>query len=65
MNFLGEVPIDAKVRYGGDIGRPVVVGQKDSEHAKIFMDMAYKVAETVMKMISSGPKRPAGLVQIK
>ena len=24
--FLGEIPIDAKVRYGGDSGRPVVVG---------------------------------------
>ncbi len=63
--FLGEVPIDSKVRYGGDIGRPVVVGARDSEHAKIFINMAYQVAEAIVKMVSSGPKRPAGLVQIK
>ena len=36
--FLGEVPIDAKVRHGGDSGRPVVVGAPESEHAKLFMD---------------------------
>ena len=36
--FLGEIPIDAKVRHGGDSGRPVVVGAPESEHAKIFMD---------------------------
>src|SRR6478752_5304052 len=33
-HFLGEVPIDSKVRHGGDSGRPVVVGAPESEHAK-------------------------------
>ena len=28
--FFGEMPIDAKVRFGGDVGRPVVVGAPDS-----------------------------------
>jgi ATP-binding protein involved in chromosome partitioning len=66
--FLGEVPIDAKVRHGGDSGRPVVVGAPESEHAKIFMDIAAKVAGEVVKI--NGPvggtgKRAPGLVQIR
>lgn len=63
--FLGEVPIDSKVRYGGDIGRPIVIGAPDSEHAQIFMEASQRVAESVMKLVMSGPRRPAGLVQIR
>jgi ATP-binding protein involved in chromosome partitioning len=66
--FLGEVPIDAKVRHGGDAGRPVVVGAPDSEHARVFMDMAAVVAGEIAVM--NGPrggtgKRAPGLVQIR
>jgi ATP-binding protein involved in chromosome partitioning len=66
--FLGEVPIDSKVRHGGDAGRPVVVGAPDSEHAAIFMTMAAKVAGEIAKL--NGPtggtgRRAAGLVQIR
>jgi ATP-binding protein involved in chromosome partitioning len=66
--FLGEVPIDAKVRFGGDTGRPVVVGAPESEHAKIFMSLAAKVAGEVAKI--NGPtggtgRRAAGLIQIR
>jgi ATP-binding protein involved in chromosome partitioning len=66
--FLGEVPIDAKVRHGGDSGRPVVVGAPESEHAKIFMSLAAKVAGEVAKINGPGGstgKRAAGLVQIR
>ena len=66
--FLGEVPIDAKVRHGGDAGRPVVVGAPESEHAKIFMGIAAKVAGEIAKI--NGPsggtgRRAPGLVQIR
>jgi ATP-binding protein involved in chromosome partitioning len=68
VQFLGEVPIDAKVRHGGDAGRPVVVGAPDSEHAKIFTEIAAKVAGEIVKR--NGPsggtgRRAAGLVQIR
>lgn len=63
--FLGEIPIDAKVRFGGDSGRPVVVGAPDSPHAKIFMDIAAQVAGRIIEITQSAPKRPAGLVQIR
>jgi ATP-binding protein involved in chromosome partitioning len=63
--FLGAIPIDAKIRYGGDIGRPIVVGAPDSPHAKLFAEAAQRVAEAVMRLVMSGPKRPPGLVQIR
>jgi ATP-binding protein involved in chromosome partitioning len=66
--FFGEVPIDAKVRFGGDSGRPVVIGAPDSEHAKIFMSMAAEVAGEIARV--NGPtggtaRRAPGLVQIR
>jgi ATP-binding protein involved in chromosome partitioning len=66
--FLGEVPIDSKVRFGGDSGRPIVVAAPDSEHAKIFMQIAAKVAGEIAKMNGPGGgtgRRAAGLVQIR
>ncbi len=63
--FLGEVPIDAKVRFGGDSGKPVVVGAPDSEHAKLFMEIAARVATRIAVMTHAAPKRVAGLVSIR
>jgi ATP-binding protein involved in chromosome partitioning len=63
--FLGELPIDARVRFGGDAGRPVVVGAPESEHAKLFLEIAARIATQLGAQTASGPKRPAGLVQIR
>jgi len=63
--FLGEVPIEGKIRYGGDIGRPVVVGAPDSPHARVFVDIAAKVSTKLATTILSGPRRSPGLVAIK
>ncbi len=63
--FLGGVPIDKKIRYGGDIGRPVVIGAPDSQHTQVFLELAQRVAEAIMRQVMSGPRRPAGLVQIR
>ncbi len=65
-HFFGEIPIAAKVRYGGDVGRPVVLGAPDSEHAKIFMRIAAEAAGEIVKR--NGPpnqKAPAGLPIIR
>lgn len=45
--FLGEVPIDARVREGGDSGRPVVSTAPDSAAAKAFAEVAGRVAAQV------------------
>jgi ATP-binding protein involved in chromosome partitioning len=45
--FLGEVPIDTRVRSGGDQGRPVVVEAPDSPAALAFREVAGKVAAQI------------------
>jgi ATP-binding protein involved in chromosome partitioning len=45
--FLGEVPIDTRVRSGGDEGQPIVAAAPDSPAAKAFIDVAGKVAAQV------------------
>jgi ATP-binding protein involved in chromosome partitioning len=63
--FLGEIPIDVKVRMGGDVGLPVVVGAPESEHARIFMEIATRVAGTLAARVLSGPRRVASLVTVR
>jgi ATP-binding protein involved in chromosome partitioning len=45
--FLGEVPIDTRVRVGGDQGEPIVSAQPDAPAAQAFVDVAGKVAAQV------------------
>ncbi len=45
--FLGEVPLDTTVRYGGDEGKPVVLRDPDSAAGKAFADIACSVAAQV------------------
>jgi ATP-binding protein involved in chromosome partitioning len=47
--FLGGIPIDPRVREGGDKGVPIVYDIPDSEHSKIMMDIASKLREQVNK----------------
>jgi ATP-binding protein involved in chromosome partitioning len=63
--FLGEIPLDSKVRFGGDSGVPVVVGAPDSEHARIFMNLATDVAAGLLARVLSGPRRIPSLVAIR
>ena len=41
--FLGEIPLDAAIREGGDIGRPVVESDPRSTLAAAFLSVADKV----------------------
>jgi len=45
--FLGEVPIDTRVRSGGDEGQPVTVAAPDSPAAQAFREVAGKVAAQI------------------
>jgi ATP-binding protein involved in chromosome partitioning len=45
--FLGEVPIDTRVRSGGDEGTPIVAAAPDSPAAQAFSDVASRVAAQV------------------
>ncbi|MBN1203615.1 MAG: iron-sulfur cluster carrier protein ApbC [Myxococcaceae bacterium] len=47
ISFLGEVPLELKVRESGDSGVPVVAGAPDSPEAQAFMEIARNVAGRV------------------
>ncbi len=50
VSFLGELPIDPKIRIGGDSGRPIVVEDPVSPQSKIFMEIAGKLAAKVSSL---------------
>lgn len=45
--FLGEIPINVKIREGGDSGQPLVVGEPNGELAKRFRDIAKTLAARI------------------
>jgi ATP-binding protein involved in chromosome partitioning len=47
VDFLGTIPLDAKVRVGGDSGEPIVVADPYSPAAKAFEEIAPAIAARV------------------
>ncbi|MER0237056.1 P-loop NTPase [Fulvimarina sp. MAC8] len=45
--FLGEIPLDMRIRETSDGGTPVVVADKDGPHATIYRDIASKAWQRV------------------
>jgi ATP-binding protein involved in chromosome partitioning len=58
--FLGEVPIEAAVRAGGDEGTPVIVTHPDSASAKAFAGLAETVATELAKTAAKNAAASAG-----
>jgi ATP-binding protein involved in chromosome partitioning len=53
--FLGAIPLDIKIRVGGDRGEPIVVGEPNSPVAKAFREAARNTALQVAIHNSSAP----------
>ncbi|HWO21816.1 MAG TPA: iron-sulfur cluster carrier protein ApbC [Kofleriaceae bacterium] len=64
-DFFGEIPIDTRIRFGGDAGVPIVVASPDSENANRFMSIASAAAIKVAANVLSKPKRSPRLAIIK
>jgi ATP-binding protein involved in chromosome partitioning len=47
VEFLGEVPLDLKIRETSDGGTPITVSDPDNPHALVFRQMAARVWEKV------------------
>ena len=47
VDFLGEVPLDIRIRQSGDDGTPIVASAPDSPHAAAYMAIARRVWEKV------------------
>jgi ATP-binding protein involved in chromosome partitioning len=53
--FLGSIPLDIKIRMGGDQGEPIVVGEPESPVAMAFCEAARNTALQVAIHNSSAP----------
>ncbi len=54
--FLGRIPLDPSVRIGGDTGQPILVSKPESETAKVFIDLASKIAMELSKLNVERPE---------
>lgn len=52
--FLGEIPLEPKVRIGGDSGEPVVILDPGSAAAAAFRELA----KQIVAQVESGPTEP-------
>ena len=43
VRFLGEIPLHYAIRAHSDDGKPIVIAEPDSPHAKAYMDIARKL----------------------
>lgn len=50
VEYLGQVPLDPRVRIGGDTGAPIVVAAPESEAARAIRDLARKIAARISVM---------------
>ncbi len=51
--FLGEIPLELKIRMTSDEGKPIVASEPESAHARAFMDIARRLWDT----LSAGKRR--------
>ncbi|WP_207456182.1 iron-sulfur cluster carrier protein ApbC [Azospirillum sp. SYSU D00513] len=63
MEFLGELPLHIAIRETSDQGQPIVVSQPESEHAKVYRNIATRVWEKVSG--NQGPKRAAPRIVVE
>jgi len=59
--FLGEVPLDIAIRETSDEGRPIVVSQPETAHAKLFR----AIAERLWTKLAGGTQKAAPKIVIQ
>ena len=62
VDFLGEVPLDILIRQTSDEGRPIVVSNPDSEHSKVFREIADRLWDKI-EGAGAPPKMPNIVMQ--
>jgi ATP-binding protein involved in chromosome partitioning len=61
--FLGAVPLHAAIRERSDSGAPIVVSEPESEHARIYRDIAARAWERVEIERGSARKPPRIVIE--
>jgi ATP-binding protein involved in chromosome partitioning len=60
--FLGEVPLDIAIRETSDDGRPIVVSQPESAHAKTYQAIAARVWDKVAAILGDTRRQAPRIV---
>jgi ATP-binding protein involved in chromosome partitioning len=60
--FLGELPLHISIRETSDGGKPIVVSQPESEHAKAYQKIADRVWEKVEATLGAGGRQAPKIV---
>jgi len=57
--FLGEIPLDLKIRLGADEGKPIVQTEPEGEHSKAYGLIADKIAAAIEERVgpAEAPKK--------
>lgn len=55
--FLGGMPIDSRIREGGDSGTPMIFSMPDSKHTEMLMEISRKLTEQVNIRNSKAPDK--------
>jgi ATP-binding protein involved in chromosome partitioning len=61
-DFLGEVPLDMAIRETSDGGRPIVVSQPESAHAKTYQAIAARVWDKVAAILGDTRRQAPRIV---
>ncbi len=62
VEFLGEVPLDVLIRETSDSGTPITVTDPDHDCAKIYFEMAERIAEKVALALGEAAQKAPRIV---
>lgn len=49
INLLGQIPLDIRIRKGGDLGIPIVINEKEANASKEFISVANQLIERLYR----------------
>ena len=60
--FLGEIPLELKIRTTSDAGTPIVASETDSPHTRSFMDISRRLWDTLQAGQRRAPSISMGTI---
>lgn len=64
VKLLGEIPLNTKIREGGDEGLPIIYGSKNSEEAKIFQKISRELIREINVMNLISANKPNVVIEV-
>ncbi len=62
IEFLGEIPLDLKIRETSDSGQPIVVSMPESPHAKAYVAIAQRIWDKVSASLGGEARQAPKIV---